>query len=113
MHGIILPDGHLGVFYRVRAPTGKGDSHYVLGYTERPVQVTLATPAPTFTPEPTTTLGPTPTVPPTLTPVPTPDLNVNPSQLPSTQDLTRIGEILIGMFMVAIVAIIGLRLGRR
>ena len=97
----------------MRAPTGNGDSHYVLGYTERPVQVTLATPAPTYTPQPTTTLAPTPTVPPTLTAVPTPDLNVNSAQAVSPQDLTRIGAILAGMFVVVVVAIIGLRLSQR
>ena len=111
--GIILPNGRLGVFYRVRAPTGNGGGHYVVGYAERPVQVSAATPMPTSTPLPTATVAPTGTPTATLTPAPTPDLNKTAANPVSRQDLLRIGAILVGMVVVVIVAFIGLRLGQR
>jgi hypothetical protein len=112
-HGFILPTGRLGVFYRVRAPTGTGGSHYILGYAERPVEVSIATPQPTSTPQPTQTVLPSVTLPATLTAVPTLDLNTPNVNPVSQQDLYRIGVILAGMLVVVIVAVIGLRLSQR
>ena len=112
-HALILPGGRLGVFYRVRAPNGSGGSHYVLGYAERPVEVNIAPPQPTFTPQPTQPVLPSVTLPATLTAVPTPDLNNSSVNPVSRQDLYRIGAILVGMLVVVIVAAIGLRLSQR
>jgi len=110
---IILSNGNLGVFYRVRAPTGNGGGHYVLGYSQRPVQVSVATPVPTITAQPSATVAPSATAAATITAVPTPNLNVVNVKPLSRDDTLRIGAILIGMLVVVIVATIGLRLGQR
>jgi hypothetical protein len=110
---IILSNGNLGVFYRVRAPTGDGGGHYVLGYSQRPVQVSVATPEPTFTPQASPTVAPSPTALATITAVPTPDFNSATVKPLSRQDTLRIGAILIGMVVVVLLAIIGLRLSQR
>jgi hypothetical protein len=110
---IILSNSNLGVFYRVRAPTGDGGGHYVLGYSQRPVQVSLATPEPTLTPLPSETVAPSPTAPATITAVPTPDLNAATVKPLSQQDTFRIVVVLAGMAVVVVLAVIGLRLGQR
>jgi hypothetical protein len=110
---VLLPDGRLGTFYRLRAPTGTGKSHYVLGYTERPVQVTLATPAPTVAPPPTESPAPTEAASATPTPVPTVSLDDGSANPVTQTDWLRIGSILAGMIVVVIVAVLGLRAARR
>ena len=112
---IVLPDGRLAVFYRVLALTGSGTSHYVLGYTDRPVQANaVITPqSPTATPLPVDTVVPTSTPSSTATPMATLDLNTSPVSALSRQDLWRIGAIVLGMLAVFVVALIGLRPGRR
>jgi len=114
VRAVILPGGRLSVFYRLRAPTGNGGGHYVLGYTERPIPVSQATPEPSLTPPPTPSAAPTATAAPTLTAVPTPDLNnTAASSRVSQKDLQRIEEILAGMLVIAVVAYVGLRLSQR
>ena len=110
---VLLADGRLGVFYRLRAPTGTGQSHYVLGYTERPVEVTIVPPVPTVAPSPSATQLPTEAASETPTPVPTPDLNADPASPVTQTDWLRIGGILAGMLVVVVVAMFGLRAARR
>jgi len=85
----------------------------VLGYSQRPIPVSLATPEPTFTPQPSATVAPSDTPPATLTAVPKPDFNTASVQPLSQQETLRIGAILVGMMVVALLAVIGLRLGQR
>ncbi|MEP7355680.1 MAG: sialidase family protein [Anaerolineales bacterium] len=110
---VLLPDGRLGVFYRLRAPTGTGQSHYVLGYTERPVEVNLAPPAPTVAPQPSATPVPAEVTAVPDTPMPTADLNTGTTSPITQTDWVRIGSILAGMLVVVVVAIFGLRAARR
>jgi hypothetical protein len=112
---IVLSDGRLAVFYRVLALTGSGTSHYVLGYTDRPVQANtnVTAPPPTVTPPPVATVAPTRTPTSTAAPKATLDLNTPPVTPLSRQDLWRIGAIVLGMLAVLVVALIGLRPGRR
>ena len=105
----LLPDGELAAFYRVFALAGGGNRQYVLGYTSRPVPPITVAAAPTFTPAPAPTLAVTLTPGPTVTPAPTVDLNVAPNPGLGQEDWMRVGAILAGMVLVAIVAIVGLR----
>jgi hypothetical protein len=112
---IVLSDGRLAVFYRVLALSGSGTSHYVLGYTDRPVQAgaSVTAPPPTATPPPVDTVVATPAATRTAGPVATLDLNTPPVTPLTQRDLWRIGAIVLGMVAVLVVALIGLRVGRR
>jgi hypothetical protein len=110
--GALLPGGELAAFYRVYALASGGNRQYVLGHTSRPVPPITVAAAPTFTPLPVLTLAPTLTPPPTATVAPTVDLNTEPGTPLGGDGWLKVGGILAGMVLVAIVAVIGLR-GRR
>jgi len=109
---VIRPQGILGVVYRVYTLVSGGGRQYLGGYVERPVADLVYQPAPTFTPPPAATLETTPTPGASATPVPTQDLNATPAPPLDGGNGLRVGGILIGMAVVVVVALIGLRARR-
>ncbi len=103
----------LGVFYRVRAPIEGGGSHYVVGYTQRPIEGSVMAPVPTFTPRAVEAAAPTATAAPALTPIPTPDLAGIPAPGSKGNIWLQIGGVLVGMIVVVAVAVRGLSRGRK
>ena len=111
---ILLPSGHLGVFYSVLASLNPGTSETVIGYAERslPVAALLppATIAPTASAAPTLATAPAAT----LTPVPTLDPAAQPPITPVTYgQWPRIIGIVGGMLLIVLVALSRLRADQR
>ncbi len=109
---VIRPQGILGVVYRVYALVSGGGRQYLAGYVERPVAALVFQPAPTFTPPPVATMEVTATVEATNTPQPTQDLHGTPPPPLNGDNGLRVGGILVGMAVVVIIALIGLRARR-
>jgi hypothetical protein len=111
---VLLPSGHLGVFYRVMASLNPGTAETVIGYAERslPVAALLppATIAPTASPAPTLATVPAATP----TPVPTLDPAAQPPVTPVTDSQwPRIIGIVGGMLLIVLVALSRLRADQR
>jgi hypothetical protein len=110
---VLLPNGTLAVFYRVRAPYEGGGARYIIGYISRPVGLGAPVLAPTFTPSPVVAQGPGLGAGATLTPLPTPDLtNVTPPAVDSTVR-TQIAVALAAIVLISGFAIFRLWRGRR
>jgi hypothetical protein len=109
---VILPQGKLGVAYRVYTLVKGGGRQYLDGYVERPIANQAYEAPPTFTPPPEATLASTGTPEPTTTPSPTPDLNATPTPPLDGANGLRVGAILFGMVAVVGVALFGLRARR-
>jgi hypothetical protein len=106
---VLRPQGLLGVMYRVYSVASGGRRQYVAGYVERPVAAVDFQPAPTFTPPPEATIVETATPAPTPTPEPTLDLRATQTPPLNSDNGLRVAGILIGMAVVVVVALIGLR----
>jgi len=105
----LLRSGQLGVFYRVRVPTGNS-ALYQIGYLGRQLEGNaVLAPAATFTPRPSLTPRPPATVQPTLTPIVISgsdgqsDMASNPNTV-----LIEIGVIVSVMVVISVIAIIRL-----
>ncbi len=109
---VIRPQGLLGVVYRVYSLVSGGGRQYLSGYVQRPVAAMEYQPAPTFTPLPVNTFELTATPGPTTTPVSTQDLSVTPVAPLEGDNGLKVGGILIGMVVIVVVALIGLRARR-
>ena len=110
--GVLLPSADLASFFRVTTGSNDG-SHYVVGYTQRPVTAGAVAVLPTFTPLPNDTPVPVPTAEATLRPSPTPNLNSDQTPPPSNTFWLQIGGIFGGMLLVSVIAVVRLLGGRR
>lgn len=109
---VIQPQGVLGVAYRVYSLVSGGGRQYLVGYAERPVADLVYQPPATFTPPPVETAEVTPTPGLSATPEPTQDLRATPVPPLDGDNGLRVGGILIGMAVVVVVALVGLRARR-